>query len=671
MINKYLKAFALGLAALCVSCGERDEEQQVSIPKVETGEITEVTTTAVASSCQILNDGGGTITACGLVYGTAANPTLETAKYTNEISSGGRTSIERIEGLERNQKYYLRAYATNVAGTGYGAVREVTLRTSVDGIALSATELNLHIGASYTLAVTFTPMSPHDTRVLFESDQREIASVDERGVITAHRVGQAIITATSVDGKHTVTCTIRVRKRVEGISLAERELSLVEGRTHQLVYTVTPEDADDSGLVFTSGSPSIATVSSTGLITAVSEGQTSVYVSLPDGSHRTSCTVRVTPSHIKVTSLTIAPTAMTLAVGQTGELTASILPETASDKVVTYTSSKPDVASVHPTTGRVTAHKIGSATITATSRSEGKTATCAITVQSDVVQVRSISIHSKPAELYVGEPWLIEYTIAPSNASNKQVEITSSDPAVAEVGTFSGKPVIWGRGAGTCTITVKSLDGSNVTSSTSLTILKRAPELRGIEIPSRLELKVGEKYTFRPKLIPEDAVANPGDILWGSTNTDVATIDNITGEVTALAPGFTQINASIVTQHGQRFKACYLEVKAAAEESSEAYKEIAADLAVVEQDLKRINDAAEAIKSSGKSKEAKAAEARVLLEDDLDFPVIGRINDVADKIQSKRANLSADERTRVDARKQKIFAEYDRLKALLEDIIYA
>lgn len=671
MINKYLKAFALGLAALCVSCGERDEEQQVSIPKVETGEITEVTTTAVASSCQILNDGGGTITACGLVYGTAANPTLETAKYTNEISSGGRTSIERIEGLERNQKYYLRAYATNAAGTGYGAVREVTLRTSVDGIALSATELNLHIGASYTLAVTFTPMSPHDTRVLFESDQREIASVDERGVITAHRVGQAIITATSVDGKHTVTCTIRVRKRVEGISLAERELSLVEGRTHQLVYTVTPEDADDSGLVFTSGSPSIATVSSTGLITAVSEGQTSVYVSLPDGSHRTSCTVRVTPSHIKVTSLTIAPTAMTLAVGQTGELTASILPETASDKVVTYTSSKPDVASVHPTTGRVTAHKIGSATITATSRSEGKTATCAITVQSDVVQVRSISIHSKPAELYVGEPWLIEYTIAPSNASNKQVEITSSDPAVAEVGTFSGKPVIWGRGAGTCTITVKSLDGSNVTSSTSLTILKRAPELRGIEIPSRLELKVGEKYTFRPKLIPEDAVANPGDILWGSTNTDVATIDNITGEVTALAPGFTQINASIVTQHGQRFKACYLEVKAAAEESSEAYKEIAADLAVVEQDLKRINDAAEAIKSSGKSKEAKAAEARVLLEDDLDFPVIGRINDVADKIQSKRANLSADERTRVDARKQKIFAEYDRLKALLEDIIYA
>lgn len=671
MMNKYLKAFALGLAALCVSCGERDEEQQVSIPKVETGEITEVTTTAVASSCQILNDGGGTITACGLVYGTAANPTLETAKYTNEISSGGRTSIERIEGLERNQKYYLRAYATNAAGTGYGAVREVTLRTSVDGIALSATELNLHIGASYTLAVTFTPMSPHDTRVLFESDQSEIASVDERGVITAHRVGQAIITATSVDGKHTATCTIRVRKRVEGISLAERELSLVEGRTHQLVYTVTPEDADDSGLVFTSGSPSIATVSSTGLITAVSEGQTSVYVSLPDGSHRTSCTVRVTPSHIKVTSLTIAPTAMTLAVGQTGELTASILPETASDKVVTYTSSKPDVASVHPTTGRVTAHKIGSATITATSRSEGKTATCAITVQSDVVQVRSISIHSKPAELYVGEPWLIEYTIAPSNASNKQVEITSSDPAVAEVGTFSGKPVIWGRGAGTCTITVKSLDGSNVTSSTSLTILKRAPELRGIEIPSRLELKVGEKYTFRPKLIPEDAVANPGDILWGSTNTDVATIDNITGEVTALAPGFTQINASIVTQHGQRFKACYLEVKAAAEESSEAYKEIAADLAVVEQDLKRINDAAEAIKSSGKSKEAKAAEARVLLEDDLDFPVIGRINDVADKIQSKRANLSADERTRVDARKQKIFAEYDRLKALLEDIIYA
>ncbi len=668
-MSKKLLGLLLGLSAL-VGCS-KDEDQAPTIPQVETGAITAVTTTSFASSCNVVSDGNGTLTACGLVYGIAPTPTLQTAQFTNEISAGKRTEIHTVEGLERNQKYYVRAYATNAAGTGYGAVRELTLQPSVMGITLSATELNLFIGQEYSLGVTYSPANPYNPEVKYEIDNPEIASISDKGLITPKARGRATITVTATDGGHQATCNLLVRRPIEGISFAETEISLVEGSTKQLEPIILPEDAEMPQITYKSESPSIARVSETGLVTAVKEGVVKITATPAEGGKPAVCSVRVTPKYIKVESVSLTPESLVLAVDQTAKLTATITPETATNKGVTFASSAPSIASVDSQTGVVTAKAIGTARITATSLGEGKTVSCEVTVKAKVVQVSSITISAPPSPFFVGEPWNIQYQISPSNASSKEVQITSDNPQVADFDASRqhlGLPTIWAKGAGTCTITIKALDGSNTTASVQVTVKAMPPMLRNITIPSSLKLKVGESYTFEPKIEPEGAEA---EILWSSSREDIATIDNTTGKVTPLKPGVTEIVALVVLQHRQIRKGCYLTVVADdAQEDSEAYKALASKYQEVETRLKKIEADFEAVKTSGKSAQEQKPILKELLSD-LEDNLSGVIGDIDAEVFAKKNTLSDGEYTKLVERGKQVRRDHDRIYKMVDDYYWS
>lgn len=656
----------LFFAALFAACSKDASKEEVSLPKVETGVITAITTTSFTSSCNVLSDGNGVLTACGLVYGTAPSPTLQTAQSTNEISTGVRTEMNTIDGLERNKKYYVRAYATNSAGTAYGAVRELTLQTSVSGITLSASELNLFIGQNYTLVVIFTPANPYNPSLKYEIDNAEIATISDKGLITPLKRGRAKITVTAADGGHTAICDLTVRRPVEGISFAEAEINLVEGSTKQLVPTIMPEDAEAPQITYKSESPSIATVTESGLVTAVKAGVVKITATLAEGGKPAVCTITVTPKHIKVESLTLSPESLALAVDQTAKLTATITPLTATDKTITYVSQDPNIASVSAD-GTVLAKSIGRTTITATTKTEGKKATCIVEVKAKVVQVDRITIDAPPSQFFVGEPWNIKYHISPSNASSKEVEITSDNPQVASVASLReqhfGLPTIWAKGAGTCTITVKALDGSNTQASVKVTVKEVPPALRDITIPKSLQLTVGDTYTFEPKIEPAGAEA---DILWSSSREDVATIGNTTGKVVALAPGVTEIVAMVPVQHRQIRKACYLTVVAKNVEGSEHYKSLVADFQNAEKKLKEIEDLFNVVKTSGKSPAEQKTilkEALSMLEDNLQVVITDLLADVA----AKRNSLVGDEFKKLSERGQQLSREYERVHKLVDD----
>lgn len=656
----------LALASLFVACNKDEAAQQATLPKVETGPITEVTTTSFTSACNILDEGNATITACGLVYSTAAGPSLETAQSTNEVTNGKRNPINSIGGLERNQKYYVRAYATNSAGTAYGAVRELTLKTSVAGITLSANELNLYLGQDYTLAVTFSPTNPHNPALQYEIDKPEIATISETGVITPKARGTATITVTAIDGGHTATCAIRVRRAVEGISFAESEISLVEGATRQLSPTIIPEeDADAAQITYRSESPTIASVSETGLVTAHQEGVVGITATLPEGKSAR-CTIRVTPRHIKVESISLSPSSLALAVDQTAKLTATISPLTATDKTITYTSQDPNIASVSAD-GTVLAKNIGTTTITATSKSEGKKATCAVEVKAKVIQVQEIRFTSKPDYLFVGEPWIVEYVVSPSNASNKAVEIISDDPSIADRRDVNGKPTIWAKKAGRCNIIIKALDGSEAKATASLLVKAVAPAVMDIVIPGSHKMNVGEVFTFTAQIKPEGAEA---DVLWSSSDETVATIDNRTGVVRALAPGQTAITAIVPVQHRQILKRCILTVVGNSTQGSEAYQELASACQEAEKMLAGIESLLSEVKKSGQSDKEKKAilkEALELLEGNL--PVV--IQDLKADINAKRSSLVGDEFKTLDAREKALSKAYDRVRNQFEDYYYS
>lgn len=166
-----------------------------------------------------------------------------------------------------------------------------------------------------------------------------------------------------------------------------------------------------------------------------------------------------TPTIVPVTGVTITNCVSSLKVGQTGTIVWSVSPNNATDKSVTFTSSDTSVATVS-STGIVTANAVGSATITVKTTDGNYTDTCNVTVSNDeeptIVPVSSVSITNCVQALTIGETNTIGWVINPSNATNKNVTITSSDTNVATVDN-TGK--VTARATGVSTITVRTVDG--------------------------------------------------------------------------------------------------------------------------------------------------------------------------------------------------------------------
>ena len=168
---------------------------------------------------------------------------------------------------------------------------------------------------------------------------------------------------------------------VEGITLDKTTATVEEGATVTLTATVTPDNATDKTVTWSTSNEAIATVSG-GVVTGVKAGE--VTITAKAGDKSATCTVTVTaaatePEVVPVTGVTLSQTAVTLDIDQSITLKATVAPENATNKAVTWASDKTDVATVDAN-GKVTAVAAGTANITVTTADGGKTATCAVTV---------------------------------------------------------------------------------------------------------------------------------------------------------------------------------------------------------------------------------------------------------------------------------------------------
>ena len=165
------------------------------------------------------------------------------------------------------------------------------------------------------------------------------------------------------------------------IALNVSTLSLTVGNTSTLTATVSPADATDKSVSWTSSDTEIATVSD-GTVTAVSAGTATITVKTKNGKTAT-CMVMVVDPPVYVKDVLLNISALTLTVGNTYALTATVSPDNATDKVLTWTSSDTAVAIV--SNGTVFAVRQGTAVIIATT-ANGNTATCTVTVEEEIVE---------------------------------------------------------------------------------------------------------------------------------------------------------------------------------------------------------------------------------------------------------------------------------------------
>ena len=165
---------------------------------------------------------------------------------------------------------------------------------------------------------------------------------------------------------------------VTNITLNQATATLSIGGTVQLTPTISPENASNQNVTWSSNNTSVATVNNSGIVTAISAGTAIITVTTQDGNHTARCTITVNPANVPVTGVTL-PATSSVNIGGTITLMATVLPANASNQNVTWSSNSTSVATVN-NSGVVIGVSEGTATITATTQDGGFTATSTVTV---------------------------------------------------------------------------------------------------------------------------------------------------------------------------------------------------------------------------------------------------------------------------------------------------
>lgn len=437
--------------------------------------------------------------------------------------------------------------ATITVTTADGAFTDscvVTVTIPVTGVVIFGGAESAAMSKGDTSAPIFVEVLPAEAdnkEVTYESLNPTIATIDNEGRITALAAGTATIKVTTVDGGFTDTIKINVIVPETGISLNQPTLDLGLGNSVTLTPTFTPADATNRDVTWESSNEAAVTVDANGKITAVGDGSATITVTSKLG-YTDTCVVTVV---VPVTGVTLDKTSLTLEEGQTDTLTATVEPDEADNKNITWSSSDETVATVDAT-GKVTAVNAGLATITVTTEDGAKTAVCNVTV---IARVTGVTLDKTALEVFVGRNDTLTATIAPADATDKTVTWSTSDAAVATVDA-NGK--VTGVAEGTATITVTTNDG-NFTASATVTVKPVACE--GVTLPATSSVILGSKTTLTPTFTPADTTNK--NVTWSSSDETIATVDE-NGVVKGVKSGTATI--TVTTEDGGFTASCEIKV---------------------------------------------------------------------------------------------------------------
>ena len=393
-----------------------------------------------------------------------------------------------------------------------------------ESISLDKTELTLTIGVSEKLTATVLPEDVTDKTVTWSTSDAAIATVDNEGNVTAVAVGEATITATC--GDKTATCKVTVNPILaESITLDKTELSLTIGETEKLTATVLPEDVTDKTVTWSTSDAAIATVDNEGNVTAVAVGEATITATCGDKT----ATCKVTVNPILAESITLDKTELSLTIGETEKLTATVLPEDVTDKTITWSTSDAPIATVD-NEGKVTAISVGEATITATCGD--KSATCKVTV--NPILAESISLDKTELTLTIGASEKLTATVLPEDVTDKTVTWSTSDASIA---TVDNEGKVTAVSIGVATITATCGDKSATCKVTVNPILADSITLDKTE----LTLTIGASEKLTATVLPEDVTDKT--VTWSTSDAAIATVDN-EGNVTAISVGEATITAT-------------------------------------------------------------------------------------------------------------------------------
>lgn len=428
---------------------------------------------------------------------------------------------------------------------------KISVTQPVTGITLALDTVKLAKGKSKTIKANIEPADASNKNLIWESSDESVATVTSSGVVRAKGAGNATILVTTADGGYSASCNISVYTAVSGVTISAETVSIPKGEKRILTATIEPADAQNQELTWTSSNESVAKIDAiTGQVTGRTVGTAKITVTTADGGYSDSCIVEVVQL---ATGVTLSFSSIALDAGKTKTVSATVLPTSATDRTVTWTSSDEKVATV-TSGGTVKAISAGSATITATSKDGAASAYCKVTVKQPATSLTLKStagtdLSKTTMKIAVGSKKTVVATLKPDNVTNNGVTWSSSDKTIA---TVSSAGVVTGVKAGKVKITAKSADGAV---STTITIRIYTPVTSVALNKTSVTLKIGGSATITPTVKPSDATYK--SVKWTSSNYDVATVDS-NGKITAKGVGYAVITAT--TTQGSKKATCNVSV---------------------------------------------------------------------------------------------------------------
>ena len=460
----------------------------------------------------------------------ATNKTITWTSSDNAVAS-----VDTYGNVTANSVGEAIVTATSTDGSNVVAECRVTVvPTPVEGITIDANgSTTLKALQTVQLTAVITPETATDKSVSWSSSNSEIASVDENGLVTAQNVGTAIISAKS--GAKVATISISVIPTIaEAITLNRTTAALKVTGTIQLTASFSPETTTDKTVTWASSNDAIATVNSEGLVTAHALGECEINATTADGSNK-SASCHITVGETAAESISIEPKGpFTFKAGETVRLSAKVLPETTTDKSVSW-KAQSDVVSVDQN-GLVTAISVGTSWVRATN-SAGQEALAYFTVIP--TPVTSITLSSTSVQLKATETVRLEAQVLPVQATDKSLTWRSSNTSVAIVDANGNITAI---AIGEAEITATANDGSGVSATCRITVVSTSAESVSVTTNGSTTLKAGQTVQLSAKVLPETVTDKT--VIWTSSNAAVATVDN-NGLVTAISVGTALITATV------------------------------------------------------------------------------------------------------------------------------
>ena len=438
--------------------------------------------------------------------------------------------------------------------------------TLVGGILLDKATVTLPVNSPFALTATISPDDTTNKTIVWTSSSPSNVSVDSTGSVKVLRdysndaAGSGItvsgttryvtITATATNGDTdatndvVATCLVAVNTiAVDGIAISDTSMTLNKGSWKQLSAVITPTNAANPAVTWSSSNEAVAKVDSTGKVTAVGiptgkeYGEAIITAQTSNASVYATCSIKVV-SAILITSLTLNKSELALNVGDEETLQVTGTPSNATNKTLVWKSSNPDVASVSG--GKVIAASKGSAVITATATDgSDKYVSCVVTVNN--IQILNVYLDKSSLDLSEGDTAKITATIYPSNATTSTLKWTSSNTSVATVDSKGN--IVAGATKGYSIITASATDGSGKFAE-CVVLSKPKVHVTGLTINygTTLDLLANDSTYLKATVLPANATA--ATVTWSSSNTAIASIDAASGLLKGLALGEATITAT-------------------------------------------------------------------------------------------------------------------------------